>query len=78
MPLVSLMQMESRKGKPTPVIGKALVRLDGAPFRSFAASRRSWEREDHYVFPGSIQYFGPPEVCDQRTETLLLEHGGEG
>ena len=75
VPLVSLMQLESRKGKPTPVVGKALVQLDGEPFLSFAASRGSWERKDHYLFPGSIQYFGPPEVCDLRTRTLLLEHG---
>ena len=64
-----------RKGKPTPVVGKALVQLDGEPFLSFAASRGSWERKDHYLFPGSIQYFGPSEVCDLRTRTLLLEHG---
>jgi pyrophosphate--fructose-6-phosphate 1-phosphotransferase len=75
VPLVSLMQMETRKGKPTPVIAKALVRLDGQPFRSFAASRPDWEREDHFIFPGAIQYFGPPEVCDSRTRTLKLEYG---
>jgi pyrophosphate--fructose-6-phosphate 1-phosphotransferase len=75
VPLTSLMQVETRKGKPTPVIGKALVRLDGEPFRTYAASRDRWEREDDYLFPGTIQYFGPEEVCARPPLTLLLEQG---
>jgi len=75
VPLTSLMQIETRKGRPTPVIGKALVATDGHPFRAFRARRERWEIEDHYVYPGAIQYFGPADVCRQPTLTLRLEHG---
>ncbi len=57
-----------------PVIRKALVELDGAPFKYFAAKRDKWAAETCYVYPGSIQYWGPSEVCDQPTKTLQLEH----
>ena len=52
---------------------KALVKLDGAPFKAFAAQRDRWAMETDYVYPGPIQYFGPTEVCDQATKTLQLE-----
>jgi pyrophosphate--fructose-6-phosphate 1-phosphotransferase len=75
VPLTAMMQIETRKGRPTPVIGKALVATGGAPFRAFRARRDAWQLEDHYVYPGAIQYFGPPEVCGQPTLTLRLEQG---
>jgi pyrophosphate--fructose-6-phosphate 1-phosphotransferase len=56
-----------------PVIQKALVELDGKPFRAFAALRDVWAVETSFVFPGPIQYFGPTEVCDQTTKTLQIE-----
>jgi len=68
------MNMERRHGADKPVIRKALVELDGAPFRSFAAARGDWAINTAYCFPGAIQYYGPTEVCDRPTETLLLEH----
>ncbi|MDR3706798.1 MAG: diphosphate--fructose-6-phosphate 1-phosphotransferase [Capsulimonadaceae bacterium] len=74
-PVTMMLNMEQRKGKPTPVIKKALVDLDGAPFKFFAANRAKWALEDAYVFPGAIQYFGPSEVCDAPTKTLALEKG---
>ena len=70
------MQMETRKGEPTPVIAKALVDLDGAPFKEFARFREVWKNEDAYVYPGPIQYFGPEEVTGRTTATLRLEGGG--
>ncbi len=73
VPLTSMMQIESRKGRPTPVIARALVDLDGAPFRAFAAAREAWQVEDHYLYPGPIQYFGPTQIADARTRTLHLE-----
>lgn len=73
VPLTSLMRVEKRKGKAVPVVAKALVRLDGGPFRAFAEARGLWEREDGYLYPGPIQYFGPPEVSDAVTKTLALE-----
>ena len=72
-PVTMMLNMEIRKGKPTPVIKKALVELDGAPFKLFAANRDNWALNDEYVFPGPIQYFGPTEVCDAPTVTLALE-----
>jgi pyrophosphate--fructose-6-phosphate 1-phosphotransferase len=75
VPLTSLMQMESRKGRLTPVIGKALVMTDREPFLTFAAARDRWAIEDDYLYPGAVQYFGPAEVCGRPTQSLLLEAG---
>jgi pyrophosphate--fructose-6-phosphate 1-phosphotransferase len=73
VPLTLMMNLERRKGKEKPVIQKALVRLDGAPFKAFAKARESWALEDAYVFPGPIQYFGPASVTDLTTKTLRHE-----
>ena len=73
VPITMMMNMERRHGEMKPVIQKALVRLDGAPFKAFAAVRETWAKETAYVYPGPIQYFGPAEVCDQPTKTLQLE-----
>ena len=73
VPITMMMNMERRHGEMKPVIQKALVRLDGAPFKAFAAARESWAKETAYVYPGPIQYFGPTEVCDEPTKTLQLE-----
>lgn len=73
IPLTMMMNMEKRHGRLKPVIRKALVELQGAPFKALAAHRDQWALETAYTFPGAIQYFGPPEVCDQSTQTLRLE-----
>ncbi len=73
VPITMMMNMERRHGEMKPVIQKALVRLDGAPFKAFAAKRDEWALRTDYVYPGPIQYFGPTEVCDQPTKTLQLE-----
>lgn len=73
VPITMMMNMERRNGKMKPVIRKALVRLDGAPFKNFAAHREEWARKTCYVYPGPIQYWGPTEVCDPCTKTLALE-----
>lgn len=73
VPVTMMMNMERRHGEMKPVIQKALVLLDGAPFKSFAANRATWAIETAFVYPGPIQYFGPTEVCDQTTVTLALE-----
>ena len=75
VPITMMMNMEKRNGEMKPVIRKALVELDGAPFKCFAAQRDRWARETAYVYPGPIQYWGPTEVCDQPTRTLALEQG---
>ena len=74
IPITAMMNMEKRNGKMKPVIQKALVKLDGGPFKFFAANRDKWAIETDYVYPGPIQYFGPSEVCDPCTKTLALEH----
>ena len=73
VPITMMMNMEKRNGEMKPVIRKALVELDGAPFKEFAAHRDEWARKTAYVYPGPIQYWGPAEVCDQPTKTLALE-----
>ena len=73
VPITMMMNMERRHGEMKPVIQKALVKLDGAPFLKFAANRETWAKETAYVYPGPIQYFGPTEVCDEPTKTLQLE-----
>ena len=77
IPITMMMNMERRNGKDKPVIQKALVRLDGAPFQKFAAQRDDWATHTCYLYPGPIQYFGPAEVCDQPTMTLRYEHVGK-
>ena len=73
VPITMMMNMERRNGEMKPVIRKALVELDGAPFKAFAAQREKWAKETCYVYPGPIQYWGPSSVCDQTTKTLELE-----
>ena len=73
VPITMMMNMERRNGEMKPVIRKALVELDGAPFKTFADQREKWAKETCYVYPGPIQYWGPSSVCDQTTKTLGLE-----
>jgi pyrophosphate--fructose-6-phosphate 1-phosphotransferase len=73
VPLTMMMNLEKRNGNLKPVIQKALVRLDGKPFKEFAKNRAEWSIKTSYVFPGPIQYFGPSEVCNAPTKTLQLE-----
>ena len=73
VPITMMMNMERRNGAMKPVIRKALVELDGAPFKFFASHREEWAKNTCYVYPGPIQYWGPTEVCDQCTKTLVLE-----
>lgn len=73
IPTTMMMNMERRHGAMKPVIQKALVRLDGKPFQYFASKRDEWALKTAYVYPGPIQYFGTPEICDQPTVTLRLE-----
>jgi pyrophosphate--fructose-6-phosphate 1-phosphotransferase len=74
VPLTMMMNMEQRHGSKKPVIKKALVELDDAPFKTFAANRETWAVKTSFLFPGAIQYYGPSEICDQPTKTLKLEH----
>ena len=75
MPITKMMNIERRNGEDKPVIRKALVELDGEPFKYFARHRDDWAVNTSFVYPGSIQYFGPAEVCDLTTITLALEKG---
>ena len=74
VPITMMMNMERRNGKMKPVIRKALVDLEGNPFKTFVANRDRWAKETCYVYPGPIQYWGPADVCDKPTMTLALEH----
>ena len=74
-PITKMMNMERRNGEDKPVIKKALVELDGKPFKYFEAHRDEWAVETAFTFPGAIQYYGPSEVCDLTTRTLALEKG---
>ena len=73
MPITKMMNIERRHGEDKPVIKKALVELDGAPFKYFEAHREEWAKNTCFVYPGAIQYYGPTEVCDITTITLALE-----
>lgn len=73
VPVTMMMNMERRHGHMKPVIQKALVELDSAPFKYLAANREKWAIETSFVYPGPIQYWGPTEVCDQPTKTIALE-----
>ncbi len=73
MPITKMMNIEHRNGKDKPVIRKALVDLEGKPFKFFEANRETWAVETCYNYPGAIQYYGPASVCDITTKTLALE-----
>lgn len=75
MPITKMMNIERRNGEDKPVIKKALVELDGKPFKYFEANRDTWAVETAYTYPGAIQYYGSTEVCDLTTRTLALEKG---
>lgn len=74
MPITKMMNIERRNGQDKPVIKKALVELEGGPFKYFAAHRDEWAVNTCYQYTGAIQYYGPSEVCDITTKTLALEH----
>ena len=75
MPMTKMMNIERRNGEDKPVIRKALVELDGKPFKYFEENREKWAVETCYTYPGAIQYYGPSSVCDITTKTLALEQG---
>ena len=75
MPITKMMNMERRHGEDKPVIKKALVELDGKPFKYFEQHRAQWSVETAFTYPGAIQYYGPSSVCDLTTRTLALEKG---
>lgn len=74
VPITSMLNMERRNGQLKPVIKKALVDLNGRPYQEYKRHRDDWAMMTCFVYPGPIQYFGPEEVCDRPTKTLLLEH----
>eukprot|EP00262_Sarcandra_glabra_P021249 TRINITY_DN8873_c0_g1_i1.p1 TRINITY_DN8873_c0_g1~~TRINITY_DN8873_c0_g1_i1.p1 ORF type:complete len:599 (+),score=111.72 TRINITY_DN8873_c0_g1_i1:104-1798(+) len=71
--LTSLMDVERRHGKFKPVIKKAMVELDGAPFKKFKSMRSEWAVKNRYISPGPIQFLGPSS--NDISHTLLLELG---
>ena len=73
VPLAGMIHLEERKGKRVPVIRKALVELEGKPFKEFSAKRQSWVEDDAFCYPGPIQFFGPEEIVSRVTKTLTLE-----
>ena len=75
VPITMMMNIERRNGANKPVIRKALVELDGAPFKFFAKNREVWAKTESYTYPGPIQYWGPSEVCDVTNFTIKLERG---
>lgn len=77
IPITMMMNMERRKGEMKPVIQKALVDLKGRPYLKFASMRETLALNTLYQYPGPIQYFGPAEICDRPSMTLLLEHDKE-
>ena len=77
IPITMMMNIERRHGEDKPVIRKALVDLNGKPFREFAKNRAKWAKETCYVYPGPIQYFGPDEVCNATSRTLYYEQKGK-
>lgn len=73
--LTSLMDVERRHGKFKPVIKKAMVELEGAPFKKFASMRDEWAIKNRYISPGPVQFVGP--TANAVNHTLLLELGAQ-
>ena len=74
VPITMMMNMERRNGEMKPVIRKALVDLNGKPFKTLVEHRESWAKDTCFINPGPIQYFGPTEICNSTTKTLALEN----
>jgi pyrophosphate--fructose-6-phosphate 1-phosphotransferase len=70
IPLAPLMHLEERKGRLELVIAKQKVDLSSPAFRFLAQERVKWAKEDHYRFPGPIQFDGT--AADTKPITLLL------
>lgn len=77
IPLILMMHFEERKGKVKPVIKKALVDLEGGTFTRFSLFRKKWQLEDHYRYPGPVQFYGPSSICDATTATLYLDQAAK-
>ena len=77
VPITMMLNMERRNGEMKPVIRKALVDLEGAPFKKFVEHRDECKRGTCFVYPGPVQYWGPTEVCDRETRTLALENSAK-
>ncbi len=72
IPLTMMMNIEYRQGTSKPVIHKSLVDLQGAPFNTLKDSRNEWAENDHYRYPGPVQFFGNPDITDTTTMTLAM------
>lgn len=77
VPATMLMNVERRSGELKPVIRKALVDLEGAPYQYYLKRRAHWALGDYYMYPGPMQFFGPSEIVDEPTITLRLEQDGD-
>jgi pyrophosphate--fructose-6-phosphate 1-phosphotransferase len=73
IPITSMMNMESRKGKLKPVIKKALVKLDSKAFKELLRNRENWAKKDEYRYPGPIQYFAESEISNIVSKLLILK-----
>jgi pyrophosphate--fructose-6-phosphate 1-phosphotransferase len=74
IPLAPLMHLEERKGRLELVIAKQKVELDSPAFRCLSRERHRWALEDHYRFPGPIQFSGA--AADTKPITLVLNSLG--
>jgi len=70
IPLAPLMHLEERQGRLELVIAKQKVDLESPAFQFLAQERVKWAQEDHYRFPGPIQFDGP--AADTKPITLQL------
>jgi pyrophosphate--fructose-6-phosphate 1-phosphotransferase len=70
IPLAPLMHLEERKGRLELVIQKQKVDLASQAFKILEEERQKWALEDHYRFPGPIQFHGPS--ADTKPITLQL------
>ena len=71
VPVTMMMNIERRNGKDEPVIRKALVELDGYPYKQFVEQSKEWRLNDCYSFPGPIQFTGP--AANIINQTLAYE-----
>jgi pyrophosphate--fructose-6-phosphate 1-phosphotransferase len=70
IPLAPLMHLEERKGRLELVIAKQKVDLSAPAFQFLERERPKWAKEDHYRFPGPIQFEGM--AADTKPLTLQL------
>ena len=75
MPITKMMNIERRNGEDKPVIKKALVELDGKPFKYFEANRDTWAVETSHILIQELTKYYDQLKCDFNNSYISFRKG---